>query len=302
MTKGLEGADLEDIDEVEQASSIYDLPKDHFSHSQINLWFICGHRYYLKYVQGERRPGSSNMVHGQIVHRAVEAMNNYKIENTWDIPPEELGNDVISDALAEDRTKDIEVWDPKIPDSKSLEKGARLMSGLYYKERLPETRPRVTELKVETLVRNSINMLGYIDLVEDSPMAPVEGVPVKTVDDIRRTDFITDLKNTGRTYGKQRVANSLQLTLYSAVTGAEHVAYDLLVQTKKPKFVRQESWRPQSEREHALDVVEDVAAAITKGVFPKTDPESWACSEKWCPYWSQCRGKRTTTHHVKGMD
>lgn len=301
MTKGLLGPDLEDVEDVEDVPSVYELPKDYLSHSQVNLWFICGWRYYLKYVQGERRPSSSNPTHGRIVHRAVEKLNQYKIENDWEVPPRELGQDTISDALAEGMADDVEVWDPKIPDLKSLEKTARTMTDIYYDERLPDTRPRATELKLETVVRNAIKLVGYADLIEDSPMAKEPGKLVTSRDDIQATDCVTDLKNTSKTYGKNRVANSLQLSIYSAVTGADHVAFDLLVQTKKPKFVRQESWRPQAEKEHALDVVEDVASAISAGVFPKTDPESWACSEKWCPYWDQCRGKRTSYHQVKGV-
>lgn len=300
MTKGLEGPDIEDIDDVEDATAVYDLPKDYLSHSQVNLWFLCGHRYYLQYVMGESRPASSNLVHGRTVHSAVEVLNNYKIHNQGAMPPRELAQDTITDELSSDEAKDIEVWDPKIPNAEAMEETARTMTDIYYDERLPSTRPRATELKLETLIRGSIKILGYADLIEDSPMARTPGQPVTDVKDIRPTDFVTDLKNTSKTYGKNRVADSLQLTLYSAVTGAENVAFDLLVQTKKPKFVRQESWRPQAEREHAFDVVEDVAAAISAGVFPKTDPESWMCTEKWCPFWKQCRGRTRTYHPVQG--
>jgi hypothetical protein len=112
-------------------------------------------------------------------------------------------------------------------------------------------------------------------------------------------DKVVDLKNTGKVYGETRVVNSLQLSIYSMITGVERVAYDLLVQTKTPKFVHQEAWRTPTELEHAADVVEDVARSISAGIFPRTDPESWVCNAKWCEYYSDCRerrrGKQITT-------
>ena len=307
MTKGLEGVDLED-DGAGHApasspnpTSSYTLPTTYLSHSQLNLWRICGHRYKLKYIDDMERPPSSNLGHGRLIHHTVEKLNQFKLDNAGEMPPVELVDDTITDSLDE-YTEDIEVWDPKVPDMHALEATARQLSKIYYNERLPNTRPKALELRVEASLRGVIPFVGYIDMVEQSEMDDAPLKEAQNLADIKPTDSITDLKNTGKKYGSHRVANSMQLTLYSIVTGVERVAYDLLVQTKKPKFVRQESFRTPNEKEHALDVVEDVAHAISAGIFPKADPESWACSEKWCPFYDSCRGRRRTTVTTKGLE
>jgi len=275
---------------------VYDLPSGYLSVSQVGLYQKCGERYRRRYVENQRTPPSSNLGHGRLIHKAVETLLQYKIDNEQRVPPADLGNDAISDHLQE-MSQDIEIWDPKVPDIETFEETARELVGLYEESRLPEVLPRAVELKLKRVLRGRIPFVGYTDLIEMSLM-DVDFQPMKSLDDLKSTDSVRDLKATGRKYGAQRVKNSLQLSMYAEITGLENVGYDLLVQKKKSEFAKQDAFRSKREKEHAVDVVEDVAKSISAGVFMRADPESWMCTEKWCPYFSECRGAQKSIHTV----
>lgn len=280
--------DLELLDISGNTASL-NLPSNYLSYSQINLYGNCGERYRLKYVMGNRLPGSSNMAHGRLMHKIIEEMLLHKRD--IGMPDKEFHHDLLSSNL-DDYFEDVETWDPKIPDKELAETVSRELLDIYYKDRLPDANPRAVELKIDTILRGRIPFVGYIDLVEKSPMdtGPTDD-PLYDPLSVKSTDGIRDTKVTGRKYGKARVENSMQLTLYAHALDVEDVGFDLLVQKKRSEFAPQRSVRGRQEKEHALDVVEGIAEAISAGVFLKTDPEHWMCSEKWCPFWDQCRGR-----------
>lgn len=270
------------------------LPTSFVSYSQINLYMLCAKRYEFKYVLGLQQPSSSNLVHGRLCHEVVDDMHQYKIHNAFETPPAEFYQDGITDKIAEMQCQ-IEAWDPKIPDIEVFEKAARELVGIYHSDRLPDVLPRVTEYRVATLLRDRIPFQGYVDLVEQHPMTltnPLDPAFFYEGSPIHPGDTVIDLKFTGKKYGPSRVQNSMQLTIYATALNLEHVGYDLLVQKKKSEFVPQRAVRGLNEKNHVLDVIEDAVAGISAGYFPRTDPESWMCSEKWCPYFDQCRGKK----------
>lgn len=305
MIEGLE--EYEDfVDQVEPAelgNSPYTLPTEFLSHSQVNLWFTCGERYRRRYILRQDRGRSSNLAHGSLVHSIVEEMLTRKMTTGQIMTVDEV-QDTITDKLA--GIEDPDVWDPKIPDVGVLERSARELSLLYHAEKLPDARPKAVELRVSGMLNDRVPFRGYIDMVDGNPMDPASDGPFPegVAPGFNPGDAVRDLKVTGRNYGPHRVENSLQLTLYADLVGVDHVGYDLLVETeklRKQSLKVHDSIRSPGEKEHARDVVENVAKAISAGIFPKTDPESWACSEKWCPFYSDCRGK-TTSVPVEGLE
>lgn len=289
----LDEEDLE-LEQYEQYNN-FKLPKDYLSYSQISLYHFCGEKYRRKYVLGKRRPASSNMAQGRMVHHIVEEMLLYK-RDKQEIPPVEFHEDLLAEEIDE-FFEDVETWDEKVPDKQNARETSSELLKIYRNQRLPDARVRDTELKIQTTFRDKIPFVGYIDLVEKGSEEEntVSDDPLFDPYEIQPTDRVRDLKVTGRTYPKGRVENSLQLTLYSEILDVEDVGFDLLVQTKKPKFVAHRAERSSGDKEHALDVVEDTAEAISAGVFPRTDPDHWMCSKKWCPFWDDCRGKYLST-------
>jgi hypothetical protein len=274
----------------------YTLPTEYLSWSQMNLYMSCGERYRRRYVEKMRTPPSSNLGHGRIIHRVVEEMNIAKMKDGRLMESVEV-NDLVS-SLKHEYTEDIAVWDPKVPDMETFEVTARELLELYRVNRLPDTRPKAVELRVGAMLDGEVPYMGFVDLLEYNPMSDppdpinLEG-PVPKID---RSDCVSDLKATGKKYGKHRIENAMQLTLYAEVTGVDNVAFDLLVQKKQSEFVRQGGIRTPQEKQHAKNVAKDIAQGISAGYFPKTDPENWMCTPKWCDYYDQCRGGKDPVH------
>lgn len=292
MIEGLE--DFEDIpddvlDLMENADTGVMLPQRYLSFSQINLYMVCAERYRRNYVLRAPRRRSSNMAHGSLVHKVLEEMHLFKM-NTKEAPPKSFHHDVLSQRLDEYFT-DLETWDEKIPTKKAAEDVGRELLDIYYEDRIHSVEVRDVERRITSLLRGRIPFLGYVDLIEKGPMDVHSDDNTEEIITIRPTDGVRDVKVTGRKYAPTRVENSLQLSLYAEILGVEDVGFDLLVQKAKSEYVPQRSTRSPREKEHALDVVESVADAISQGVFPKADPESWACNKKWCPFWDDCRGR-----------
>ena len=293
--------DADTVPEDDPGKSKYTLPTEYLSWSQINLWMTCGERYRHQYVLGATRESSSNLEHCKLIHKVVEEMNREKMVTGTIMEREHMHDRV---AEVRDRyTHEVEVWDPKVPDLATFDETAHELLDLYYDERLPHTRPKAVELRFGVHLDGDLPFMGFADLLEWGPVnEPHELVDPEAPLVITASDVISDLKCTGKKYGPQRVENSMQLTLYAKALGVENVAFDLLVQKKKSEFVRQESFRGPAEQAHAIEVAKGVASMISEGKFPKTDPESWACSKKWCPVWNQCRGKQSITQVPLGLE
>ena len=82
----------------------------------------------------------------------------------------------------------------------------------------------------------------------------------------------------------------VQMSIYAWALGIEQVAFVSLCKTKVPKVELVSATIPPAQQAWAVRVVEDVIGAIQAGIFPRTDPSSWICSQKFCGHWGRCRG------------
>lgn len=301
----LDSWDFEELealaDLIDEAPTQYILPVRYLSVSQVNRWLGCGKSYYYRYVQGIRHPASSPMVRGQFIHKVGELANQYKIDTDGLMPPKEWLDDTVS-TLAADYVSRVEDWDDNVPDAGAMEKASRELVRLYHRDILPHTRPKAIEMAVFANIRDTIPFIGYVDLVEYSDVRFDEMASRELTAEatslasplLHPTDVLRDLKVSGRKKSQSEIDNSLQLSAYAAITGTHKVGFDNLVETKTGKCSsnRLHSIRTVQEKEHALDIIEDAAHAISQGVFPKTSPESWMCNDRWCPFWDRCRGKQ----------
>lgn len=288
------------------------LPTRFLSYSQLTLYASCPRRYYYRYVLGQRAGTSSAMALGTLTHGAIEQGVNFKIQHQREPELAQLLDWI------EDESKilapEIKKWDDDqyldIVDPEArrqmLANEARALASVFVRERLPKLLPRVSEYKVETLLRGRIPYIGYIDLITKDPDAAAMNPEYANsgAEAIHPLDTIRDVKTVKKNYRPDQIANSLQLSLYAYATGAHTVAYELIrrpgktARTAAPVTI---PWpaegaaavvRSRAELEHALDHVEDVAQAMAQGSYPRIGPESWVCNAKWCDYYDQCRGSR----------
>lgn len=263
------------------------LPRGYISTSQVTQYLSCGAAYDFRYIQDIAVAGNNFTVQGRGVHKAAENLH-LALINTTAIPSTEEMVSIYSDL------HDREVQDgAQLIDEKDWgfvkDEGIR-MTQSYRKGALGElTDPEtgfpmlaVRPIAAERIIKAMVTP-------EDSDPIPFLGVV-----DLEEPDTIVDIKSKKKSATQADADNSIQLTLYAHVLGKPAVRLDQVIKPTKTmgvRYIRKSSTRTTHDVKHALKVVRDVTAGITAGIFPRTSPDSWKCSKKWCAYWGSCRGK-----------
>jgi CRISPR/Cas system-associated exonuclease Cas4 (RecB family) len=289
-------------DAFDEPPSRLALPKAHLSISQVNMFLRCPTQYKFRYVDDHMRPPGVATALGSGGHAALEVTHHHLVDHDIPAPTEQL-LDCFSDKFKE-ISQTIEDWEEEKPGT-IKDKGIALVR-MYNEKMAPTVKPQVDahgsrgiEKKFELTV-SGVPMLGYIDLIDanaDIAMSHEELKQIQAImgpkwvaEDLRTA--IADFKFVGKTMAQSMVDGSLQLTMYSLATGIAAVRFDQMIKTKIPKVKRATSIRTRQDHAWLKRVIREVAEAISKGVFPPTDPTNWVCSEKWCGYWHMCRGKK----------
>lgn len=263
------------------------LPRGYLSVSQMTQFLKCGKAYERRYVQEITIPSNNFTVQGRGVHKAAEHLHLSLMENPEKPIDEEQMLDIYSDSQVTESEGAVLIDDP---DWDFVKDEGVALTKVYRKGALgqlvdPATghlhRP-VQPIAAERVLRTMLE--------------PPEGdpIPFMGVVDLEEPHGISDVKTKRKAASQADADNSLQLTLYAHVLGKPEVRFDQLVKktkTKPERYIRTLSLRKSADAEHAIDIASDVAANIAAGNFPRTNPENWWCSAKWCPYWSTCRGK-----------
>jgi len=256
------------------------LPKGTFSHSQYSKWKTCAKSYEFRYVQGLDTPASVNMFRGTAVHAGAEAAHLHMIEHKA-VPALEEMRAKVSDAFEAGKAQ-IQDWEGEQPGAvKDL---SLKLYEKYHVENLPKLRPVAAEEGFAVKV-GTVPVTGYIDLVERHSGfgQPSDNDPL----------LVADLKTSSAKWSAGDVEKDTQLTLYSIVKTTPFVRIDNLVTLKSgPAFHRFESNRSTDQQRVFQEDFEETAEFVRRGVFPKAPIDSWACSSKWCGYWSMCRGRK----------
>lgn len=258
-------------------TTVLQLPRGYLSNSQIEMYLKCALQYYFRYILGLKSAPGIALIAGSSGHAALEANFTQKITTFKDLPVQDL-IDVLS---TEYDKRIVEAEDANKFLRDKTKDGLVQLLKLHQRSTSPNMQP--IEGGVEKEFRfdiNGIPMLGFIDLETDQ--------------EVFDHKFVSKLKSTGD------ADNSMQLTLYSMVTGKRNVAFNCLVKPHQNK----NSWsepklglirgarRDKRHYDWLKTIVTFVADNISHGRFQPTSPDNWACNPKWCGYYSQCRGGR----------
>jgi RecB family exonuclease len=251
------------------------------SPSSIDTYLKCGEMWRRRYVLGERIPPGIAILKGKSVHGAAEANFKQKIESHKDLKLSDL-----KEAAAASFDRSVAEGIELTPEEK--EKGKEtvlgevkdrsiILTGLFAEKVAPLYQPVLVEEKLVIEMPNSpFDLLGYIDLADNK-------------------DVISDLKTTGKSKTQDEADQSNQLTYYAAAyqvkTGRKpsKLRLDVLVDKKAPEHQQIETGRDFPDFERLAAKVEMVAKGIKAEVFLPPPPGSWACSPKFCGYWSTCK-------------
>lgn len=261
--------------------------KSHLSPSQISMFKKCPKQWYFAYVLGMRRPPSGAQHLGTSAHKSFEANNRQKIQSRIDLPFDEL-QDRYSDSFNSIGRSDIQ-WEAESPD-KVYEDGQKIVT-LFSITSGPRVQPTVVERRITIPIE---------------PLAGGDPVPdlVTVLDVVDDQQRVIDYKTKGKTAMRDEADNSDQLTAYALAHKAafgvppRELRLDIFVRPMKTKptgtYEEQATTRGEDQVEIYQQDVRAVASTIAhskkSGLFPYAPMDSWACSEKFCGFFSICPG------------
>jgi len=265
------------------------------SHSQLNHYNLCGQSYYRHYILEDRRPAGTAALRGSAVDAAVTMM--LELKNTTEALSEaDVDQAVWQYVNAADRGDVALTVAEKAKGSfddhiVTVGNVACELSHAYRQKILPFVDPLYTQFEIEVPLSgpDDDSVLMYLDVVE-------------------RDGTIRDTKTKNRWPGDKAADQSSQLALYAAgleaLTGVRSPSQKLDVLVPGKRGVRAETITAVHDADsqaRATGRLSLAAAGVRAGSFQPASPDSWKCSENWCPYWRECaygRGTAPTTHLI----
>ena len=250
---------------------------NHLSCSSITTWLTCPRSWKFKYIENLPSPASTAQVFGSAIHDCIETyLGGLRDKALVDLWPASWNTQLEKNVGL--------VWDGETPESLHNE-GIRILSTPEIVTAIDRLQCQtdadgpVIERKIELRVPDvPIPVIGFIDMID------THGIP-------------TDFKTSSKSWSTDRAASEIQPLFYLAAllqTGVvshrlrfRHVVF---VRTKTPQIQVIESQFTFGNIFWLLEMVGKVWSAISENHFP-CNPLAWCCSEKWCAYWTLCRGK-----------
>lgn len=248
---------------------------DHVSHSQIEMYLRCPRQWEYRYVHGLKIPPSGALIEGGCYHEALERNFKQKIYTQEDLPLEECLDtfSVVWDArLLGEEFIDWEDQDP----GRIKDEGISLVE-----KYMMTTSPSVQPAKVEEPYVSEIAGVKFICVVD------LEEVSLAVVDH----------KTSGRKYTQADVDKTLQASAAAFVLNRGIVFYNhIALKTRTPTIQIVKTYRTHSDISWYVDMVVGIIAQMKTGLAPPRPVDAfgkdgWWCNERFCGYYSRCRGE-----------
>jgi len=273
---------------------------DHLSYSQLSSFLWCQRKYYYSRLRMIREPKSEALLYGSSLHKGIEFINRWIINNRPKGLPGNLNTDEIfskSSVLVHEAEENKEEEARKI----LLDEGrknifmsngknhlidyTRWVSGVGYDPRSLEEKWNLIEQDM------GIRFTLIIDMV-----ATNKGKPL-----------IVDFKTSSKNYPESKgVKNSIQLALYGIAADINEVETVVFVKTKVPKiqtstdadFLKHKFTKDELDFYRGFikivsqKIIHLIRMGDEKGIgaqFIPIDPTEWKCSD--CFYSTLCRNE-----------
>jgi hypothetical protein len=223
---------------------------------------------------------SAQLLFGSAWHKTIEAI----VSDKADGDVNELWKSNLLSELEQSQVKNQAVdWGDETEES-LINTGIRLLGSKDIQTGLLRIRPAVDdngpkiERKIELRVPGvPIPIIGYIDIITE------DGV-------------CGDFKTSGKSWTEGQAKDSLQPLFYMAglnqmgMKSPDLFRHYVFVKTKEPKFQTIETSYQSSEVMFLFRLINNVWNAIEKEAYFE-NPGGWLCSERFCDFWKECRGK-----------
>lgn len=256
------------------------LPKEYLSASQIGMFLRCGESFRRRYIDGDIIPPGIALLKGSATHTGIEKNNRQKIESHVDLKKSDIVDISVSALEAKIEKDGLELNEEEKTTGKDKVIGEAKddvvsLAGLYADEVAPGTQPVSCEKEI-IIPFGGQTLKGYIDCIDDKKR-------------------VRDYKTSGRAKQQKELESSLQMGIYTIAYEQENgelpagICYDVLINTKKPKYQLIEIQPQINVYSRIQAVVEAVAHGISAGVFLPPAEGSWVCDKKWCGFYNTCK-------------
>jgi hypothetical protein len=243
---------------------------EHLSYSSITMYLDCPEAWRRKYIAQEPTRKTSALAFGSAFHGTVERMIQKRSYDWTTIWSEEFGK----------AFQDV-AFEPNETPEQHYNEGVRLLSHEDVKTAIQSIQPKSSdhiEKKVELHVPGvPVPVVGYIDIIL------ADGTPA-------------DFKTSARSWTQDQANNSLQTLFYLAAMnqmGFEvnwRFKHFVFIKTKTPQVQVLEHSHTPGELFFLFEMIKRVWEGISKEFFP-LNPTTWRCSEKYCDFFANCRGR-----------
>lgn len=249
----------------------------YLSYSSINLYLTCAEHWRRKYIDKEPQTSTPALLVGSAFHGTVEraVVERAPLPALW---PQVWAAKLEADGAAVE-------WGVETPEQ-HFNDGLRLVSAEPVQRMVDAIRPQVDgdgaciERKMQIEVPGvPVPVIGYIDIVTD------DGVP-------------GDFKTSKTKWSQADAEGEIQPLFYLAAlhqagrpSPGNMFRHFVVTKTKEPTATVIEHTHTWDEIFWLYDLIRRVWRGIEAEVYP-TNPNAWLCSQKWCAYWADCRGKR----------
>jgi len=268
-----------------------DLPKGYLSPSQAGLYWMCPRAYYYRYILDKKSPPSISMARGSTIHKTVELSLLRKKASGEPIPLEEA-NDFLSDTF-DTETETVEGLSKA--DRGYLKDKTKDMFQVYHEKAIPKITPIAVEKRFAITLGEDLPVCGIIDLIDEVPGDFEAGdytlEELEYPDNPPRVEIVCDLKTTTKLWAPQMLRYHPQFTVYSIAENNYRVRADFLIEAKKAtRYECKRTLRTEKDRKQIIEDFQEIRSLIVQGIFPRTSPTSWKCSESYCEHYKDCRG------------
>lgn len=240
----------------------------------------CGEQF-RRVRAGERQPPSFALIEGTSTHLACSENNLHKRKKGKDLKASKLVDISVQHFEKEvDKPEAKEFLVDRLKEKDVVASRAKV----WFPEYISKYAPSIDPDWIEQPVHKEVEVEGTKFILS--------GVIDLTTKDNR----VIDYKTASAVLSQNEADSSIQLSLYSMFAGKMDVGLTCFVKTKNPYVAHIPSKRTPAHYAWALKVAKRTVDAIRLGVFPYTVPsgQAWWCSEKFCGFWSDCRGKYET--------
>ena len=261
----------------------------HLSPSQVKMYWRCGMQYYFRYVLGIKSPPTVAMVEGTTHHLTFEKNNKHKIKTGLDYKLKLLTEFFADKFDVEQKAVSRRGWGLAGDRKDSVINRARGMLNVYLSSTAPNLTPEIAEVDVEYVI-GGVKVVGVVD---------VAGKMREGKGNVRG---VFDYKTSGRKKSDDEVSGEIALAHYGWAALDFMKGFDLKLHLPVVGFITLLKSSTPSVHVQLIPLtisrikwyrhqVIAVANAISLGSFPIRNSVGWECSDKYCGYWSRCRGK-----------